>query len=156
MTLISGFIVGQSITPFYVYQMYSQSLKKQKLYSSFAIEVNGKNFNIYKLDKERRDLIYYNFNRYVNLKENNGHDKYYYKLKEIDKNGLLPNYIYNRILTINLKDNHKHKEWLFSLLSYGFKERIKNIKIYRVNFFFNGRNDVQKVNKVETDNFLYD
>src|SRR6476661_1729945 len=76
MTLISGFIVGQSITPFYVYQMYSQSLKKQKLYSSFAIEVNGKNFNIYKLDKERRDLIYYNFNRYVNLKENNGHDKY--------------------------------------------------------------------------------
>lgn len=153
MTLICGFIVGQSITPFYVYQMYSQVLNRQKLYDSFDIEVNGEDYNPYKLTKERRDIIYYNFSRYIYLKEHNGHDKYFFKLKEIDKYNWVPNFAYNRLLTLDLNNS---KEWLKSLIAFDFKEKITIINIYKIQYFYDSNHNVRVYSRVKIDSFQYD
>lgn len=156
MTLISGFIVGQSITPFYVYQMYSQSLKPQKNYSSFEIEVNGEYLDLYKLRKERADIIYYNFDRYISLKSNGGHDKYFYKLKELDRYKVIPDFVYNKILTIDVSDENRNKLWLHNLLAFSYKEKINTLRIYETLYSFDYKNNVKLLNKTEIDYFVYD
>ena len=156
MTLTSAFIVGQSITPFYVFQMYSQSLSTQNTYVSFNIEINGKKFNIYNLSKERRDVVFYNFKRYIQLKENNGYDKYYLKLKQIDKYSIVPNFIYNQILFVDISDTEKNKKWLLNLLFFDYDEKIVSIKIDKVEYYFDSNNKVEIYSRTPIDYFLYD
>lgn len=152
-TLICAFLVGQSTTPFYVFQMYSQPIPNSDIGTVSRIYVNGKEFNSFLFYQESGDILRTNTDRFIYLKKNNFKDKYYSKLKETSFGKFIPPYIYQEILSLKTVSNLQYSIWLKDYLSRIYKRPIKNLKLSEITYKFkNGKPAKVKEEQI----FIYD
>lgn len=136
-TFISAFVVGQTITPFYIYSMYSYVFPPESTISSFKLIINQKELNTFFLLKGEGDIIRGNITRFIYLKNNSYKDKYYDKLKS--KVGTkLPSIIYEQIFHYKNLDKD-FLIWLKLFLENETGSKIKTLKIYSINLKVNNQ-----------------
>lgn len=135
-TLICAFIIVQTITPFFVFQMYSQTMPETRSYASYKLVINHKVFNTYQLSKEQGDILRTHLDRYLFLIDNDFKDKYYFKLKE-RTGGLVPDQIYSSILDFRDFKNVNLKDWLANFLKVNTSATLESAEIYKVEYVFN-------------------
>lgn len=129
-TLSSAFIIGQSVTPFYIFQMYSQPFPNSVDNGNNArIYVNGKELNTYLLYQETGDIIRSNMNRLVYLKETGFKDKYNMKLKETGLGKFIPEICYQEVLSFKEQPNKAYANWLKQYLQKFITEEIKSLTL---------------------------
>lgn len=133
-TLVCAFIIGQSTTPFYIFQMYSQPIPNSNEGTVSRIYVNGKELNSFKLYQESGDILRTNTDRFIYLKENNFKDKYYSKLKETALGKYIPSYVYDNILSLKPVSNTQFGEWLKDYLNRFLSEKINTLKLTQITY----------------------
>ena len=152
-TLICAFIIGQSTTPFYIFQMYSQPIPNSGIGTVNRIYLNGKELNSFLFYQECGDIIRTNTDRFIYLKKNNFKDKYYFKLKETSFGKFIPVSVYQNILSLKKVTNKHYSDWLKNYLTRFYFEKIKTLKLTEISFEFKKGKPI-KVN--EKNIFKYD
>lgn len=133
-TLMCAFIIGQSTTPFFVFQMYSHPIPNSNVGTVSRIYVNGKELNSFKLYQEAGDILRTNSDRFIYLKQNNFKDKYYSKLKETAFGKFVPEYVYENILSLKPVTNTQFSLWLKDYLLRINRENINTLKLTQITF----------------------
>lgn len=142
-TLISGFIIGQTQFPFFIYQMYSQPIPEEMADSGSVcrIYINNEELNTFNLPRESGDIIRSNTERFIYLKSNNFKDRYFMKLKTTSIGKYLPQWIYSKILTIPKTSDQQYASWLKKYLQQLVKKPIKRITLYN-SFYRYGKSNL--------------
>lgn len=151
-----AFFIGQSVTPFLVFQMYSQPIPKADTGTLSRIYVNGKELNTFSLYQETGDIVRSNTDRFIYLKQREFKDKYYGKLKEISLGRLIPDVFYRKVLSTKEVSNKAFSNWLKDYLQRYLKAPIKTLSVKTISYRFNetGMPSVKKEEPVF--NFSYE
>jgi hypothetical protein len=155
-TLTSAFIIGQSVTPFYVFQMYSQPFPKVDDGNTARIYVNGKELNTFLLYQETGDIIRSNMNGAAFLRETEYKDKYYFKLKEVGIGKFIPEICYQKILSYKKQPDEVYANWLKNYLQSFIAEDIKSLALTNQYYQYNQDGKPLVINEVPVFKFTYE
>lgn len=123
--------------------MYSQPIPKEMADSGNVnrIYINGEELNTFKsIPRESGDIIRNSTDRFIDLRTNHFKDKYFTKFKAITAGKYLPEWVYEKILTIPLVSDEQYADWLKNYLENLLKKPIKHIELYE-DFYFYSQSD---------------
>lgn len=141
-TLVSAFIIGQSVTPFYVYQMYSQPIEGSNNGTFISYYINDKKLNTFNLYQETGDIIRCNTDRFFYLKANNHKDKYFQKLRENGLGKLIPDLFFDRVLSVEETNDKQYAIWFKNYLSKFLTQKINSITLKQLYYSYNEKGEL--------------
>lgn len=155
-TLISGFVIGQSVSPFHVYQMYSQPIPSSEVGNTARIYINNKELNTFLIYQETGDIIRTNMNRLLYLENSGFKDKYFYKLKETGIGKFIPEICYQKVLSFKKQPHQAYANWLKNYLQNFVKEDIKSLALSNQYYQYNKQGQPIIVKEIPVFKFSYE
>ncbi len=149
--LICAFIIKSTVTPFFVFPMYSFVEKPTPIYESGIIEINGYPLAKYNFPKEKEDIIVVNYLRYIHLKHkpyNDMKSMYLNKLAKLIGQKKATD-LYEKLFTYPDLNDINFGAWLKRYLEKNNSMNIFSIKIYRTTLEYTKNGEVKVLNKVQ-------
>lgn len=151
--LICAFVVKSTITPFFVFGMYSFPAKDQKHYQTFSLLINGKDLFQYNYPKEKRDILVNNCIRYISIRDNNFTDERSKTL--INKSrGMISSAVLRKLFSYPKLNDKEFSNWIYRYSAID-ETKIKSLRLVKVTVAFDENGHPNLLSKKTVFDFLY-
>ncbi len=133
-------ILGDQVTPFYIWGMFSEPIPVRETYSKIQLEADGKPLEFYDLQAPNRHLLYGGVHFYKKIKDNkNTHPTRTFFRQKLGVH-------YNKVqpilenITCDSSDFEAAEEWIQRYLSYSISKDVKEWRAIHQEIRFNENN----------------